>query len=250
MKYNKAFSLTAIIAIIIAILVVGGMFYYKKGSSEITVEDAYKFCNQLSCPKNEVTLGGELMSDGYNFFTLDGQDKTVYITIDEKIPLLARIKLRERLYTIQNGRVQAKVKGLLSYDTGAFCDMGGCQEVVRLKAKDADSFTFLNKIGCGRTPDSFPSSDCFSLSIGGRSVSEAYSILVSSDLYNKNKYNLTGHIEYDTYNDDAYNFQAGPYNSGEDGGCSSYYNVYIDKIIFKKNCVDDNIPDLNLEQKI
>lgn len=241
------------VVFIVIIIVLSGIYFSKKNildtTTTLTVEDAYKLCNEISCPQKEVTIEGELMrNSGYYLFDFNENGKVVIVTVDEKNTLLDQIKLSERLYTIQNGKVQAKVKGFLSYDAFAFPTMGGAQKIVRLKVQDPSSFTFIKKLGCGRTPNSFPSSDCFSLSKGGRSVSEAYTILVSSFLFKNNKYNLTGHIEY--YNDDAYNFQVQPFNIGEDGGCSSYYNVYANKIILKKNCVDDNIPDLNLEQKI
>lgn len=249
MKNTKS---VVFVVVIVIIIILSGIYFLKKNifntTNTLTIEDAYKLCNELSCPKTEVMIEGELMRDGYYLFTLDGNGKTVFITVDKNVSLLDQIKLNERLYTIQNGRVQAKVKGFLSFDPFAFPTDGGTKKIVRLKVQNPESFTFIKKIRCGRTSDSFPSSDCFSLSKGGRSVSEAYDILVSSDLFKNNKYNLTGHIEY--YNDDAYNFQAQPFNTGEDGGCSSYYNVYANKIIFEKKCAVKEIPSLKLEQQI
>ena len=216
-------------------------------SSTITASDAYKICNKSSCPKEEVTLTGELRrgGDSLNLFVLSDDSKKIMVTLNANTSLLDEIKLNENLFIIANGKVQAEVKGTLSYNSQAFCTMNSCQQVVNLSVKEPSSFKFIKKVGCVANSN-LSLKDCYSLLIGGRSMSDAYTILVNSNLYKNNKYNLTGLIVNDS---DAYNFQV---NTSE-GGCSSYYDVYAGKILYERKCAKanpGNLSNLELEEKI
>ena len=217
----------------------------------ITPDDAYTLCSKSSCPTNEVTIRGELTrgGDGLNLFNLYGTNKTVYVTLSST-PFPDQIKLNERLYTIQNGRVQVEIKGTLSYNGGAFCTMNSCQQIVNLNVNNTNAFTFIKKLVCKGYDDTVPIGDCFSLIIGGRSTSQAYDVLVNSNLFKNNKYNLTGYVGRDI---DAFHFQAEPEVNGTEGGCSTYYIVSKSKITLERKCADVNqgsLGNLTLEQSI
>lgn len=209
-----------LLLLIITILILGiiAVFKYKTQTNNTkiySVDNVERLCSDSSCNSDEVKVRGYLFraSDDFTWFALytnpEATGNSLSVKLDD-----SSITQKDK-YTLAD-KLSAEV--ILSGVLFKHYTIGPETTIEVSSIKDIDFLTFKTSSNTDR-----------------RSLSEAYEILISSNIYKTNDYTLSGGTIYGKT--DPVGFQA---SSNEEGGCSTWYYVYPAKISLERRCADAN----------